>query len=160
MSRKNQLIIDKEVDFESGVELISTTDKRGVITYANPEFCRIAGFSIEELVGNNHNIVRHPDMPAQVFKDLWKNLEARLPWRGVVKNRCKDGGYYWVDAFITPIFESGELVGYQSVRTRLDDETKQTAIVSYQAMNQGKSLYKWYESAKVKLVIRKCDTYF
>jgi aerotaxis receptor len=152
MSRKNQLIIDKEVDFESGVELISTTDKRGVITYANPEFCRIAGFSIEELVGNNHNIVRHPDMPAQVFKDLWKNLEARLPWRGVVKNRCKDGGYYWVDAFITPIFESGELVGYQSVRTRLDDETKQTAIVSYQAMNQGKSLYKWYESAKVKNV--------
>ncbi|MBA6265062.1 PAS domain-containing methyl-accepting chemotaxis protein [Colwellia sp. Bg11-12] len=152
MSRKNQSIIDKEVDFESGVELISTTDKRGVITYANPEFCRIAGFSVEELVGNNHNIVRHPDMPSHAFKDLWKNLEARLPWRGVVKNRCKDGRYYWVDAFITPIFESGELVGYQSVRTRLDDKTKQNAIVSYKAMNEGKSLHKWYESAKVKNV--------
>jgi aerotaxis receptor len=150
MARKNQSIIDKEVDFESGVELISTTDKRGVITYANPEFCRIAGFSVDELVGKNHNIVRHPDMPSAAFKDLWKNLESGLPWRGVVKNRCKDGRYYWVDAFVTPIFESGELVGYQSVRTRLADETKINAINAYQAIQKGQSLTKWNENSKTK----------
>jgi aerotaxis receptor len=152
MTRRNQSIIDKEVEFESGVELISTTDKRGVITYANPEFCRIAGFTVEELVGKNHNIVRHPDMPSAAFKDLWTNLESGLPWRGVVKNRCKDGRYYWVDAFVTPIFESGELVGYQSVRTRLDDQTKKNAITAYQTIQKGKSLNKWYENSNFKIL--------
>ena len=150
MNRRNQSIINEEVSFQHGEELISTTDKRGVITYANPAFCRVAGFSLEELVGKNHNIVRHPDMPSAAFKDLWKNLSAGLPWRGVVKNRCKDGRYYWVDAFVTPIFEKGTLIGYQSVRTKLNEETKQNAIKSYQAILAGKSLNKWYESNKIK----------
>lgn len=150
MTKRNQSIIDEEVNFKRGEELISTTDKTGVITYANPEFCRIAGFSLEELVGQNHSIVRHPDMPAAAFKDLWQKLKSGLPWRGVVKNRCKDGRYYWVDAFVTPIFESGVLVGYQSVRTRLDDNIKKNAIASYQMLQKGKSLHKWYESANVK----------
>lgn len=150
MSRRKQSIIDEEVNFNRGIELISTTDKRGVITYANPEFCRIAGFSLDELVGQNHHIVRHPDMPAAAFKDLWANLKSSLPWRGVVKNRCKDGRYYWVDAFVTPIFESGELIGYQSVRTRLDDKTKKNAISAYKTLLSGKSLNKWYENSKVK----------
>ncbi|WP_299078607.1 methyl-accepting chemotaxis protein [uncultured Paraglaciecola sp.] len=152
MSRRNQTIINEEINFQQGEELISTTDKRGVITYANPAFCRVAGFSIEELVGKNHNIVRHPDMPSEAFKDLWKNLSASLPWRGVVKNRCKDGRYYWVDAFVTPIFEKGSLVGYQSVRTRLNEQTKQNAIKGYQAIKAGKSLSKWYESSKIKSI--------
>ena len=150
MTRIKQSIIDEEVNFQSGVELISTTDKNGVITYANPEFCRIAGFTIDELVGKHHNIVRHPDMPAAAFKDLWDKLKLDLPWRGVVKNRCKDGRYYWVDAFVTPIFELGKLVGYQSVRTRLDDKTKKNAILSYQALLDGKSLNKWYQHSTVK----------
>ena len=138
--------------YERGEEVISTTDKRGVITYANPAFCRVAGFSLDELVGKNHNIVRHPDMPSEAFKDLWKNLSSGLPWRGVVKNRCKDGRYYWVDAFVTPIFEKGSLIGYQSVRTKLNNDTKQNAIKSYQAIKAGKSLNKWYESNKIKNV--------
>lgn len=150
MTRRNQLIIDEEVNFKSGVELISTTDKKGVITYANPEFCRIAGYSLDELVGQNHSIVRHSDMPAAAFKDLWSNLKSSLPWRGAVKNRCKDGRYYWVDAFVTPIFEGGVLIGYQSVRTRLDDKTKKNAIVAYQALQAGKSLTKWYDNTKTK----------
>ena len=153
MTKQNQPIINEEVNFQSGVELISTTDKNGVITYANPEFCRVAGFSLDELIGQHHNIVRHPDMPSAAFKDLWKNLQSGLPWRGVVKNRCKDGRYYWVDAFVTPIFELGELIGYQSVRTRLDDKTKNNAITSYQALQSGKSLTKWYQNATIKNAI-------
>ncbi len=92
-------------------------------------------------------------MPSAAFKDLWKNLQSGLPWRGVVKNRCKDGRYYWVDAFVTPIFEFGELIGYQSVRTRLDDKTKNNAISSYQALQNGKSLTKWYQNATIKNLV-------
>jgi aerotaxis receptor len=150
MNKRNQVLINEEVNFQQGEELVSTTDKTGVITYANPAFCRIAGFSLDELVGENHHIVRHPDMPAIAFKDLWKNLKLGLPWRGVVKNRCKDGRYYWVDAFVTPIFEQGELIGYQSVRTKLDENTKQNAIAVYQAINNGKSIHKWYQKPQIK----------
>ena len=153
MTKRKQPLINEEVNFQSDIELISTTDKNGVITYANPEFCRIAGFTLDELIGQHHNIVRHPDMPSAAFKDLWKNLQSGLPWRGVVKNRCKDGRYYWVDAFVTPIFEFGELIGYQSVRTRLDDKTKSNAISSYQALQNGKSLTKWYQNATIKNLI-------
>ena len=103
---------NEEVKFESNEELVSVTDTRGVIRYANAAFCRVAGFSEDELVGKNHNIVRHPDMPKAAFADMWTKLKAGLSWRGAVTNRCKDGRYYWVDAFVTPIFESGELAGY------------------------------------------------
>ena len=150
MDKRNQSIINEEVSFQQGEELISTTDKKGVITYANAAFCRIAGFSLDELIGENHNIVRHPDMPLAAFEDLWNKSSAGLPWRGAVKNRCKDGRYYWVDAFVTPIFEQGRLVGYQSVRTKLSEETKLNATKSYQAIQAGKSLNKWYENATIK----------
>lgn len=150
MNKRNKQLINEEVDFEHGEELISTTDKRGVITYANKAFCLVAGFSFNELVGKNHNIVRHPDMPSDAFKDLWHKLEAGEPWRGAVKNRCKDGRYYWVDAFVTPIFDKGILVGYQSVRTRLDDKIKSNATLAYKKIQNGKSLFKWYQSFKVR----------
>jgi aerotaxis receptor len=153
MNKKNQTLVNEEVHFQHCEELVSTTDTKGVITYANPVFCRIAGFTFEELVGENHNIVRHPDMPSEAFEDLWKNIESGLPWRGVVKNRCKDGRYYWVDAFVTPIFELGELVGYQSVRTKLDENTKQSAISAYKAINSGKSINKWYQNSKFKNIL-------
>ncbi len=150
MNRNNQTLINEEVNLQQDEELVSTTDKTGVITYANAAFCRIAGFALEELVGKNHNIARHPDMPSSAFNDLWKKLKLGLPWRGVVKNRCKDGRYYWVDAFVSPIFESGELVGYQSVRTKLDDKTKNKAISVYKAINAGKPINKWYQSKAAK----------
>lgn len=140
MSRRNSQIIDEEVTFSADQELVSTTDTRGVITYANKNFCEIAQFSEEELIGKNHNIVRHPDMPAAAFKDLWDNLKQGKAWRGAVKNRCKDGRYYWVDAFVTPIFERGQLVGYQSVRTKLDPQIKQKAESAYKKINNNQSL--------------------
>ena len=104
MARHNKHLIDEEVDFDENVELVSTTDKRGVITYVNDEFCETSGFTREDLINKNHNVIRHPDMPKAAFKDLWEHLSQGQAWRGAVKNRCKDGRYYWVDAFVTPIF--------------------------------------------------------
>ena len=127
MARKHVQIQDSEVEFPADVQLVSTTDLRGVITYANPAFCRIAGYHVDELVGHNHNLVRHPDMPKAAFADLWDRLKEGNPWRGMVKNRCKDGRYYWVDAYVTPIYEHGKISGYQSVRCKPDPQLKQAA---------------------------------
>jgi len=140
MGRKNQAIIDEEVTYDKNEQLVSTTDLRGVITYANDVFCEVAGYLPEELIGKNHNIVRHPDMPKVAFADLWKKLEQGLSWRGMVKNRCKDGRYYWVDAYVTPLFESGKLMGYQSVRVMPSAKLKKRASESYEKINSGKSL--------------------
>ena len=96
--------------------LISRTDTKGRILYANPAFIEVSGFSREELIGKAHNIVRHPDMPPQAYEDLWRTLQAGESWLGLVKNRRKDGGYYWVLANATPIVENGEVVAYSSVR--------------------------------------------
>ncbi len=138
--KRNSQVVNQEVTYSESEELVSTTDLRGVITYANDIFCEVAGFTREELIGKNHNIVRHPDMPSAAFKDLWDNLKAGRSWRGMVKNRCKDGRYYWVDAFVTPINENGKIVGYQSVRVKPSQELKQRAEKLYQAINnQSKS---------------------
>ncbi|MBP8153036.1 methyl-accepting chemotaxis protein [Aeromonas media] len=134
MARKHVQIQDSEVEFPADVQLVSTTDLRGVITYANPAFCRIAGYQVDELVGHNHNLVRHPDMPKAAFADLWDRLKEGNPWRGMVKNRCKDGRYYWVDAYVTPIYENGKISGYQSVRCKPEPQLKLVAAQAYQAL--------------------------
>lgn len=139
MSRRDQHIINEEVRFNQGEELVSVTDTRGVITYANPLFCKIAGYTEQELLGKNHNIVRHPDMPKAAFADLWEKLKSKQAWRGAVKNRCKDGRYYWVDAFVTPVYEKGQLTGYQSVRTVLKPEYKDKAETLYNTLNANKA---------------------
>ncbi|MBW3164412.1 methyl-accepting chemotaxis protein [Ferrimonas balearica] len=131
--------LDQEVAIGADDELVSTTDTRGVITYANADFIRISGFDEAELIGHNHNLVRHPDMPAAAFADLWQHLKAGNSWRGVVKNRCKDGRYYWVDAFVTPIFERGAIVGYQSVRRQPSTEMVRRASQLYLRLNSNKA---------------------
>lgn len=141
---------DHEVTFGTHEELISTTDTQGVITYANDIFCTVAGYTQDELLGQHHNIVRHPDMPKAAFKDLWEHIKRGEPWRGAVKNRCKDGSYYWVDAFVTPLYVDGKLSGFQSVRRNLDDKTKAAAIKAYAALNKGAPLIPWYRSSQVK----------
>ncbi|MDP5030947.1 MAG: methyl-accepting chemotaxis protein [Paraglaciecola sp.] len=135
MSKRNQNIINEEVKFNQGEELVSVTDTRGVILYANPQFCQIAGYTVEELIGQNHNVVRHPDMPKAAFADMWDKLKAKQAWRGAVKNRCKDGRYYWVDAFVTPVYEKNQLTGYQSVRTVLKPEFRDRAESLYSKLN-------------------------
>ena len=115
--KKNLPITDHEKTFSNETPLISTTDLKGQITFVNDAFEEISGFSREELIGQSHNMVRHPDVPPPVFGDLWQKLKDNKPWIGIVKNRCKDGSYYWVNAYVTPIVENGRTIGYQSVRT-------------------------------------------
>lgn len=107
-----------ERSFPPNARIISTTDLKGAIVYANKDFIDISGFTEDELMGKNHNVVRHPDMPPAAFEDLWVTLKQGKPWMGIVKNRCKNGDHYWVDAYVTAMHENGQLVGYQSVRTQ------------------------------------------
>jgi len=102
--------------FPSSKRLVSTTNAKGIILYANKEFVDISGFTAQELSDSPHNIVRHPDMPKEAYKGLWSNIKQGKPWLGMVKNRCKNGDFYWVDAYVTPVMSKGEVTGYQSVR--------------------------------------------
>ncbi len=113
----NMPVTQRERSYGDDVIITSVTDLKGSITYANRDFIDISGFSEDELIGKNHNIVRHPDMPSQAFQDLWDTVKQGRSWRGMVKNRCKNGDHYWVDAYVTPVYEGDRPVGYQSVRT-------------------------------------------
>lgn len=136
--KNNQPITKNEVPFPSGEEIISTTDLKGSITNYNQTFLNISGYSAEELDGVNHNVVRHPDMPPAAFADLWSNLKDNNHWMGIVKNRCKNGDYYWVDAYVTPVVENGEVTGYESVRAKPTAERVERAAKIYKAINAGK----------------------
>jgi aerotaxis receptor len=149
----NNSFNDNEVIFDDSVQLVSITDLNGKITYANDEFCVVAGYTIEELVGQNHNIVRHPSMPKAAFADLWSKLKQEDSWRGMVKNRCKNGGYYWVDAYITPIYENGSITGYQSVRTLPSQEQKEKAQKLYDGLNNKKSISEFQSNINLKRII-------
>ncbi len=129
-----------EIGFDINQQLVSTTDLNSNITYANENFCKIAGYSLEELVGKPHNIVRHPDMPKAAFADLWAKLKSGQSWRGMVKNRCKNGGYYWVDAYVTPLYIDGRHVGYQSVRFSPSAELKKKAQAVYDKINANEEI--------------------
>ncbi len=119
--------------------IVSKTDLKGIITYVNEDFLRISGFTEEELIGAPHNIVRHPDMPAEAFEDLWIALKSGRSWTGLVKNRCKNGDYYWVQANAAPIFENNHLVGYMSVRNKPDNEQVVEAAAAYKLFRDGKA---------------------
>ena len=116
--RVNQPVTRVERHLQEGAFIVSTTDLRGVITYVNEEFIRISGFTPDELIGQPHNLVRHPDMPPAAFEDLWRTVKTGQPWQGMVKNRCKNGDFYWVDASVTPIEEKGSIIGYVSIRSK------------------------------------------
>ena len=108
--------IDEEYLFE-GRKIVSETDTRGVITYANRKFCEISGYELNELLDKPHNIIRHPDMPKAAFEEMWRDIKAGKEWHGFVKNLRKDGLYYWVETHITPIFdEQRNIIGYIAAR--------------------------------------------
>ncbi len=137
--RQNLPVTTRERTFPAGQKLISTTDLKGTITYANDAFIAISGFTYSELVGQHHNIVRHPEMPAAAFKTMWQHLQQGKAWMGLVKNRCKNGDFYWVHAYVTPISEMGKVVGYESVRVVPDRQLIQHANEMYAQINAGKT---------------------
>ncbi|MGE5674312.1 MAG: PAS domain-containing protein, partial [Mycobacterium leprae] len=116
--KKNLPVTQIERHYLPEERLISETDLRGIVTTANAAFCEVAGFTQAEMVGKSHNIVRHPDVPPAIFADLWRTLKAGERWVGVVKNRCKNGDYYWVKAFVSPVVQDGVTVRYRSVRVQ------------------------------------------
>jgi len=133
--------IDEEVTFEqAGVlnrPIISKTDLKGVITYVNTPFCKLSGYTREELIGKQHNIIRHPDMPKSVFKQMWNTIEKGEKFRGFVKNLRKDGKYYWVEAFIEPIFDdNGIKIGYISISKPVSQSDKKKYEQIYKEMKE------------------------
>jgi len=114
--------------------IISRTDLQGKITYANETFAEISGYTVEELIGKPHNIVRHPDMPSVVFKELWETLQQQKQWSGIVKNMRSDTGFYWVKAIVSGVYKNGELVEYKSLRTPITYEEKLQAQRDYDKM--------------------------
>ena len=129
--KNNQPVTQREIPFPPDQYLVSRTDLKGVITHVNDGFVEISGFTRSELIGSSHNVVRHPDMPQAAFEDLWRTVKSGLPWRGAVKNRCKNGDFYWVEAFVVPLKKNGQTTGYMSVRTPLSAEKKAAAEALY-----------------------------
>ena len=137
--RTNMPVTNVERIMRDGEFIVSRTDTRGVITEANPYFYEISGFTESDIIGAPHNIVRHPDMPAEAFADLWATLSAGKPWSGYVKNRCKNGDHYWVLANATPVFENGSITGYLSVRSRPDRNTVEAVSKIYAKFKAGEA---------------------
>lgn len=127
-----------EVEVKPGQVIVSKTDTKGVITYVNRAFIEVSGFTESELLGKSHNIVRHPDMPPAAFADLWATLKRGHPWTGVVKNRCKNGDFYWVVANVTPIVANGAVVEYMSVRRNVSREQISEAESIYHALKENR----------------------
>jgi aerotaxis receptor len=146
--KKNLPITDNEAWFREADRIISTTNLKGIITSVNDTFIRISGFSRDELIGFNHNVVRHPDMPPLAFENLWNTVKAGKPWIGLVKNRCKNGDYYWVHAYVSPIYEDNQITGYQSVRYLPSREQIKRAEKLYAQINK--------KDGKLGLIDRLC----
>lgn len=137
--RINLPVTNVERHLKEGDYIVSKTDLKGNLTYVNRPFLEISGFEEEELLGLAHNIVRHPDMPAAAYTDLWQTLQSGKPWRGMVKNRCKNGDYYWVEANANPIWENGEIAGYMSLRTKPAREQVEEAERVYAQFREGRA---------------------
>ncbi len=137
--RKNLPVTDREKKFGSATKLISVTDTEGTILECNDAFVEVSGFEKHELIGQPHNMVRHPDMPPEAYKKMWHYLKSGKPWMGLVKNRCKNGDYYWVDAYVTPVTQNGRIIGYESVRSCPSSQDVERATKLYSDINAGKS---------------------
>ena len=136
--RTNLPVTNRELHLSDSTLIVSKTDLKGRITYVNKDFLEFSGFSEAELIGQPHNIVRHPDMPPEAFADFWETLQAGRPWSGLVKNRCKNGDHYWVLANATPVWEAGALVGYMSLRRRASREAIEAHEQIYAQFRAGK----------------------
>lgn len=140
-------VSQREIDYPAQEVFVSKTDSKGVITYANDAFIKISGYSSQELIGANHNLVRHPDMPKWAFANLWQTIQGGYPWRGCVKNRAKNGDHYWVRANISPVINHGKVVGYLSLRKKPSREEIAAAEALYRSPNLPRrhfSIARWF----------------
>ncbi|MGC2165576.1 MAG: methyl-accepting chemotaxis protein [Gallionella sp.] len=135
--KNNQPVTQREYELKQGSNIISRTDKKGILTDCNEEFVEASGFTRQELVGKSHNVVRHPDMPEEAFRDLWDTLKRGRPWAGIVKNRRQNGDHYWVRATVTPMPDGN---GYTSIRSKPNREEVQAAEKLYQRMRDDKNI--------------------
>lgn len=144
--RNNEPVTQRAFDYPDGATLMSVTDTQSHISYANAAFVAVSGFDRDEIIGQPHNIVRHPDMPREAFADMWATLKGGESWSALVKNRRKNGDHYWVRANATPVRRNGQVVGYMSVRTKPTGVEVKAAEALYQDFRDGKasgrSLYK------------------
>lgn len=120
-----------EAEIPQGKLILSRTDLNGKITYANDTFAHVSGYRADELIGKPHNIVRHPDMPRSIFKQMWDTILSGKEWQGIVKNLRKDGGYYWVHATIVPLSENGKTIGFKSSRAYVPPAKRQDMDKKY-----------------------------
>ncbi|OGU21229.1 MAG: chemotaxis protein [Hydrogenophilales bacterium RIFOXYD1_FULL_62_11] len=148
--RSNLPVTHVEYVLKDTETVVSKTDLHGNITYVNQDFINISGFSEEELLGAPQNIVRHPDMPVEAFEDFWRTVKSGKAWTGLVKNRCKNGDHYWVEANAAPLIENGNIVGYTSIRTKPGREQVQAAESAYHAIKAGDTSLKVEEGNAVR----------
>jgi aerotaxis receptor len=134
--RNNQPVTQHEVVMGDDMIIVSKTDAKGKIEFINKDFLDIAGFTKEELIGQPHNLIRHPDMPEEAFEDMWRDLKAGKPWSGYVKNRVKNGDHYWVQANIIPFVENGQTTGYISIRSKPDAQAVKAVEPIYQQFKE------------------------
>ncbi len=153
--RKNFPVNEIEYIVPVGVCIVSKTDLRGVITYANEAFVQASGFALSELLGQPHNLLRHPDMPEWAFADLWSTIKRGVPWKGIVKNRRQDGGYYWVRAVVVPVRQNDVTIGYMSVREAASRAEIEAAQKLYANKPKPSRLSASAASWKQRLTIRK-----
>jgi aerotaxis receptor len=137
--RVNLPVTGREIDYDGGQMLVSMTDLKGRITHANDAFVALSGFTRDELIGKAHNLVRHPDMPAAAFADMWATIQAQRPWTALVKNRAKNGDHYWVRANATPLIRDGSVTGYLSVRVKPSRGEVDAAETLYRDMREGRA---------------------
>ncbi len=139
-SRRKVYVADQEVPFPEGKLIVSRTNEEGIITHGNQSFVEMSGFTEDELIGQPHHILRHPDMPKAAFKDLWDTLARGEKWSGYVKNLRKDGAYYWVLATVVANIRGGEVTGYTSVRRKPSRERIAECIELYRQMRLEEAL--------------------
>jgi len=137
--QRNLPVTQRAYDFADHLLLVSTTDLQGRITHCNQAFAEVSGYRYEELIGQPHNMIRHPDMPAEAFRDLWSTIGHGRPWSGIVKNRRQDGDHYWVRAHVVPVMDGGRPVAYMSVRLKPGADEVLQAEALYAALSAARS---------------------
>ena len=135
----NMPVTQNQVELKDNSQIVSKTDLKGRITFVNKDFIDVSGFAEAELIGQSHNIVRHPDMPPEAFEDLWTTVKNGKPWIGIVKNRCKNGDYYWVEAVVAPVVENGQPAGFISVRKKASRQQIEGAMRFHRKIKEGQS---------------------